>query len=170
MPNDLVGNARNDMYLASEAIRFLMKDKESDLNKEEVATLSAYKGSLDSATKFIPTWVKIATAIALGLGTMVGWKRIVVTVGEKIGKTHLTYAQGACAEITAAATIAAADGFGLPVSTTHVLSSGIAGTMAANGSGLQWSTIRSIAMAWVLTLPAAMLISGGLYFLFANVF
>ena len=89
---------------------------------------------------------------------MVGWKRIVVTVGEKIGKTHLTYAQGACAEITAAATIAAADVYGLPVSTTHVLSSGIAGTMAANGSGLQLSTVRNIAMAWVLTLPAAMVI------------
>jgi PiT family inorganic phosphate transporter len=112
--------------------------------------------------------VKIAVAIALGLGTMIGWKRIVVTVGEKIGKTHLTYAQGACAEITAAATIAAADGYGLPVSTTHVLSSGIAGTMAASGSGLQWSTIRNIALAWVLTLPAAMIISGCLYLLFSR--
>ncbi|SHG88991.1 inorganic phosphate transporter [Bradyrhizobium erythrophlei] len=167
-PADAVGNTRNDMYLVSEAIRFLMKDKESELNADEVATLNNYKGSLDSATKFIPGWVKIAVAIALGLGTMVGWKRIVVTVGEKIGKTHLTYAQGACAEITAAATIAAADGYGLPVSTTHVLSSGIAGTMAANGSGLQWSTIRNIALAWVLTLPVAMMISGGLYFLFFN--
>ena len=167
-PAEAVGNTRNDMYLASEAIRFLMKDKESELNADEVATLNSYKGSLDSATKFIPGWVKIAVAIALGLGTMVGWKRIVVTVGEKIGKTHLTYAQGACAEITAAATIAAADGYGLPVSTTHVLSSGIAGTMAANGSGLQWSTIRNIALAWVLTLPAAMMISGSLYFLFYN--
>jgi len=165
-PAEAVGNTRNDMYLASEAIRFLMKDKESELNADEVATLNSYKGSLDSATKFIPGWVKIAVAIALGLGTMVGWKRIVVTVGEKIGKTHLTYAQGACAEITAAATIAAADGYGLPVSTTHVLSSGIAGTMAANGSGLQWSTIRNIALAWVLTLPAAMMISGSLYYLF----
>src|SRR6476620_93893 len=158
VPAEVVGNTRNDMYLTSEAIRFLMKDKENDLNKEEVATLNAYKGSLDNATKFIPTWVKIAVAIALGLGTMVGWKRIVVTVGEKIGKTHLTYAQGASAELTAAATIAAADIYGLPVSTTHVLSSGIAGTMAANGSGLQWSTVRNIAMAWVLTLPAAMVI------------
>jgi hypothetical protein len=80
------------MYLTSEAIRFLMKDKENDLRKEEVATLNAYKASLDSATKFIPTWVKIAVAIALGLGTMIGLKRIVITVGEKIGKTHLTYA------------------------------------------------------------------------------
>jgi len=170
VPAEAVGNTRNDMYLVSEAIRFLMKDKESDLSGVDVATLNAYKGSLDSATKFIPTWVKIAVAIALGLGTMVGWKRIVVTVGEKIGKTHLTYAQGACAEITAAATIAAADVYGLPVSTTHVLSSGIAGTMAANGSGLQWSTIRNIAMAWVLTLPTAMVISGSLYFVFANLF
>jgi PiT family inorganic phosphate transporter len=166
VPADLVGNTRNDMYLVSEALRFLMKDKESELSSADVATLNSYKGSLDSATKFIPTWVKIAVAIALGLGTMIGWKRIVVTVGEKIGKTHLTYAQGACAEITAAATIAAADGYGLPVSTTHVLSSGIAGSMAANGSGLQWSTIRNIALAWVLTLPVAMILSGCLYFVF----
>ncbi|MDB5611931.1 MAG: inorganic phosphate transporter [Bradyrhizobium sp.] len=169
-PADVVGNTRNDMYLVSEAIRFLMKDKESELSTDQVATLNSYKGSLDGATKFIPTWVKIVVAIALGLGTMIGWKRIVVTVGEKIGKTHLTYAQGACAEITAAATIAAADGYGLPVSTTHVLSSGIAGTMAASGSGLQWSTIRNIALAWVLTLPAAMILSGVLYLLFSKLF
>jgi PiT family inorganic phosphate transporter len=170
IPAAAVGNTRNDMYLASEAIRFLMKDKENDLSKEEAATLNAYKGSLDDATKFIPTWVKIVVAIALGLGTMIGWKRIVVTVGEKIGKTHLTYAQGACAEITAAATIAVADGYGLPVSTTHVLSSGVAGTMAANGSGLQLATIRNIATAWVLTLPAAMIISGSLYWIFSHLF
>jgi PiT family inorganic phosphate transporter len=170
MPADQVGNVRNDMYLASEAIRFLMKDKEADLTAADVTALNNYKKSLDSATKFIPGWVKIVVAIALGLGTMVGWKRIVVTVGEKIGKTHLTYAQGACAEITAAATIAAADGYGLPVSTTHVLSSGIAGTMTANGSGLQWSTVRNIAMAWVLTLPAAMVLSGTLYYIFSHLF
>jgi inorganic phosphate transporter, PiT family len=169
-PAESVGNTRNDMYLASEALRFLVKDKESELSSAEMATLNAYKGSLDNATKFIPTWVKIAVAIALGLGTMVGWKRIVVTVGEKIGKTHLTYAQGACAEVTAAATIAAADIYGLPVSTTHVLSSGIAGTMAANGSGLQWSTVRNIAMAWVLTLPTAMMLSGFLYYFFSEIF
>jgi PiT family inorganic phosphate transporter len=170
VPSDVVGNTRNDMYLVSEAVRFLMKDSANDLSSAEVTTLNAYKGSLDSATKFIPSWVKIAVAIALGLGTMIGWKRIVVTVGEKIGKTHLTYAQGACAEITAAATIAAADIYGMPVSTTHVLSSGIAGTMAANGSGLQWSTIRNIALAWVLTLPIAMVLSGSLYFIFSHLF
>jgi inorganic phosphate transporter, PiT family len=131
--------------------------------------LNAYKGSLDAATKFIPTWVKVTVAIALGLGTMVDWKRIVITVGEKIGKSHLTYAQGASAELVAAATIFAADNFGLPVSTTHVLSSGVAGTMAANGSGLQWSTIRNLLMAWVLTLPCAIILSAALYVIFARV-
>jgi inorganic phosphate transporter, PiT family len=158
------------MYLASEAIRFLMKDKEADLSKEDIATLNAYKGSLDGATKFIPFWVKLAVAKALGLGTMIGWKRIVITVGEKIGKTHLTYGQGAAAELVAAGTIFAADHYGLPVSTTHVLSSGVAGTMAANGSGLQMSTLRNIALAWVLTLPSAMILSGSLYWLFSHLF
>jgi inorganic phosphate transporter, PiT family len=106
----------------------------------------------------------------LGLGTMIGWKRIVITVGEKIGKTHMTYAQGASAELVAMTTIAAADLYGLPVSTTHVLSSGVAGTMAANRSGLQMSTVRNLLMAWVLTLPAAILLSGVLYFAFSKVF
>jgi PiT family inorganic phosphate transporter len=147
----------------------LIKDKEADLSASDISALNAYKASLDNATKFIPGWVKIVVAIALGLGTMVGWKRIVVTVGSKIGKIHLTYAQGACAEITAAATIAAADVYGLPVSTTHVLSSGVAGTMAANGSGLQWATVRNIALAWVMTLPAAMALSGALYLLFSRI-
>jgi PiT family inorganic phosphate transporter len=170
VPANVVGNTRNDMYLTSEAIRFLMKDKQNDLNKDDITSLVAYKDSLDSATKFIPNWVKIAVALALGLGTMIGWKRIVVTVGEKIGKTHLTYAQGASAELVAACTIFAADTFGLPVSTTHVLSSGVAGAMAANGSGLQFATIRNMAMAWVLTLPVAILLSGSLYFIFSHLF
>jgi len=170
IPAAQAGNTRNDMYLASEAIRFLQKDKESDLSKQDIATLTTYKKSLDNATKFIPDWVKVSVALALGLGTMIGWKRIVVTVGEKIGKEHLTYGQGAAAEIVAMGTIAAADSFGLPVSTTHVLSSGIAGTMAANGSGVQMSTIRSIALAWVLTLPCAMGLSAFLFYVFSHVF
>ena len=170
IPAEAVGNIRNDMYLTSEAIRFLLKDKEADLSKDDISKLNAYKASIDKSTKFIPFWVKIAVAIALGLGTMIGWKRIVITVGEKIGKTHLTYGQGAAAELVAAATIFAADNYGLPVSTTHVLSSGVAGTMAANGSGLQLVTLRNIALAWVLTLPAAMLLSGSLFFVFSHIF
>ena len=108
-------------------------------------------------------------AIALGLGTMIGWKRIVVTVGEKIGKEHLTYAQGAAAEITAMTTIAAADIFGLPVSTTHVLSSGVAGTMAANHSGLQWATVRNLLVAWMLTLPVSICLSALLFWAFRTI-
>ncbi len=163
-------NVRNDMYVTSAALNILKKKRGSagipTFSDGESKILANYQGKLDTATKFIPLWVKIAVALALGMGTMVGWKRIVVTVGEKIGKDHLTYAQGASAEVVAACTIIAADQFGLPVSTTHVLSSGIAGTMVANGSGLQWSTLRSIAMAWVFTLPAAALLSGGLFWLF----
>ncbi len=169
IPAASVGNTRNDMYLTSEALRFLMKDKGADLTSEQIATLTDYKKGLDSATKFIPDWVKFAVALALGLGTMIGWKRIVVTVGEKIGKTHLTYGQGAAAEIVAMGTIALADNYGLPVSTTHVLSSGVAGTMAANGSGVQMSTIRSLALAWVLTLPCAIALAATLFFVFRKI-
>jgi len=169
VPASQAGNTRNDMYLTSEALRLLAKDKSAELSADDVKTLNKYKSELDASTKFIPTWVKIAVALALGLGTMIGWKRIVVTVGEKIGKTHLTYGQGAAAELVAAGTIGLADGFGLPVSTTHVLSSGVAGTMAANGSGIQVSTLVSIATAWVLTLPCAMLISGSLFFIFRHI-
>jgi PiT family inorganic phosphate transporter len=165
IPAAATPNLRTDMYLANGAITALGKSKTAGLSPSDGKALKVFSGGLTKGTRFIPTWVKIAVALALGLGTMVGWKRIVVTVGEKIGKEHLTYGQGAAAEVTAALTILAADNFGLPVSTTHVLSSGVAGTMAANGSGLQWSTIRSIASAWVLTLPAAMAISGGLYFI-----
>ena len=170
IPASQAGNTRNDMYLTSEAIKALLKDKGSELSAADKATLTKYQGMLNASTRYIPIWVKIAVALALGLGTMIGWKRIVVTVGERIGKTHLTYGQGAAAELVAAGTIGLADGFGLPVSTTHVLSSGIAGTMAANGSGIQWSTLRSIALAWVLTLPCAMAISGTLFFIFSKIF
>ncbi len=170
VPMAAVNNTRNDMYLVSEALRTLPKVQDNQLSPTEAKSLATYKSGLDSSTKFIPTWVKVAVAVALGLGTMIGWKRIVVTVGEKIGKDHLTYGQGAAAELVAMATISAADNFGLPVSTTHVLSSGIAGTMAANGSGIQYETLRSIALAWVLTLPCAALISGTLYAIFHQIF
>ncbi|HKD61163.1 MAG TPA: inorganic phosphate transporter [Terracidiphilus sp.] len=166
VPAGMQSNVRNDMYVTSEALRMMAKSKNPKFTVEEAAALDNYKKHVDKATKFIPPWVKVAVALALGLGTMVGWKRIVITVGEKIGKEHLTYAQGATAELVAMGTIYLADNFGLPVSTTHVLSSGVAGTMAANKSGLQISTIRNIAAAWVFTLPAAALLSGLLFALF----
>jgi inorganic phosphate transporter, PiT family len=152
VPPAMQANVRNQMYLTSETLRLLPKAAGAPkLTAADTKVVVKYKAALDHSTKFIPSWVKVAVALALGLGTMVGWKRIVITVGEKIGKTHLTYAQGAAAEITAMVTIGLADGYGLPVSTTHVLSSGIAGTMAANQSGLQTSTLRNIALAWVFT-------------------
>jgi PiT family inorganic phosphate transporter len=166
VPANKQTNVRNGMYVTSETLRVMSKNHAVSFNPDEQGALDNYKKKVDKATKFIPTWVKVAVALALGLGTMVGWKRIVVTVGEKIGKEHLTYGQGAVAELMAASTIALADFGGLPVSTTHVLSSGIAGTMAANKSGLQLSTIRNIAAAWVFTLPAAALLSGLLFWVF----
>ncbi len=170
VPNDATVNLRKDMYLSSSALKSLDKDKQFEkLAPKQVAVINDYRSQLDKATQYIPTWVKVAVALALGLGTMVGWKRIVVTVGEKIGKTHLTYGQGVSAELVAMGTIIAADKFGLPVSTTHVLNSAVAGTMTANKSGLQWSTIRSIILAWVLTLPCAMLLAAILYWLFLKI-
>jgi PiT family inorganic phosphate transporter len=170
VPQDVVDNVRNNMYVVSEAVRLMDKAKQPDFAADDDKVIDNFKKQIDRATKFIPTWVKVAVAIALGLGTMVGWKRIVVTVGEKIGKQHLTYGQGASAELVAMLTIGAADVYGLPVSTTHVLSSGVAGTMAANGSGLQWSTVRSLLLAWVLTLPVSIALAAGLYWVFLHVF
>ncbi|SDA16152.1 inorganic phosphate transporter, PiT family [Methylobacterium sp. UNC378MF] len=162
-------NLRSDMYLAADAVR-LLPSTGADFSEAEKADLKRYTGLLNDGTRYIPGWVKVCVALALGLGTMVGWKRIVVTVGEKIGKTHLTYAQGASAEIVAAGTIGLAELYGLPVSTTHILSSGVAGTMAANGSGLQMATVRNMALAWILTLPAAITLAAVLFFLLRQVF
>jgi PiT family inorganic phosphate transporter len=169
VPTSRMSNLRNDMYVVSETLRLVQKSGKTAFNADDLKVLANYKKHIDLATKFIPTWVKVAVAMSLGLGTMIGWKRIVVTVGEKIGKDHLTYGQGAAAEITAMITIGLADGLGLPVSTTHVLSSGVAGTMAANHSGIQMGTVKNLLLAWVLTLPAAMMLSGGLYWVFRNI-
>src|SRR5260370_29313603 len=163
---------RTDMSLVEHAIQKVTAlGQVSDPDERRTAT--QYRIGLLRLVDFIPVWVKAAVAAALGLGTMIGWKRIVVTVGEKIGKAHLSYAQGACAELVAMMTIGAADWFGLPVSTTHVLSSGVAGTMAANHSGLQMGTVRNLALAWVLTLPACVLLGATIFsaalYVFLNV-
>jgi len=165
LPEGQRGALRTAIYYVTETIAKL--NKGGKLSFAEQAPLTRYKSALEKTTKFIPIWVKFAVAFALGLGTMIGWKRIVVTVGEKIGKSHLTYAQGASAELVAMITIELADRYGLPVSTTHVLSSGVAGAMAANKSGLQAATLRNLLLAWVLTLPVcvflgAMFFAGGL--------
>jgi PiT family inorganic phosphate transporter len=166
VPQGMPANIRNQMYLTSETLRLVSKNGDVPLSASDKAVLTQYQAFLDRSTKFIPTWVKVAVALALGMGTMIGWKRIVVTVGERIGKTRMTYAQGATAQMVAMATILGAGMYGLPVSTTHVLSSSVAGSMSANGNGLQRITIRNIVVAWFFTLPAAALLSGLLFWIF----
>ena len=158
--------APTERWEVREAIfRFRKHILEANISPKTLATLTPYRTHFAQSIEFVPFWVIVGVALALGMGTMIGYKRIVVTIAEKIGKTHLTYAQGASAEIVAAATIMIADSFHLPVSTTHVLSSGIAGTMYANRSGLQVGTLKKIALAWVLTLPVAILLSGVMFIL-----
>lgn len=171
VPETQVSEFRNDMYLSTTAFKRLDKAEALPaMSEAQEKTVDEYRDNLDSFLQYIPTWVKVATALALGLGTMVGWKRIVVTVGERIGKEHMTYGQGMSAELVAMSTIAAADGFGMPVSTTHVLNSAVAGTMVANKSGLNFKMVKSILSAWVFTLPATICLSGGLYWILLKVF
>ncbi|WP_017388734.1 inorganic phosphate transporter [Acinetobacter calcoaceticus] len=167
IPEAAISEIRNDMYLSTTTFKRLDKaDALPKMDQSQEKLVKEYRSSLDSFLQYIPTWVKVAVALALGLGTMVGWKRIVVTVGERIGKHHMTYGQGMSAELVAMSTIAAADGLGMPVSTTHVLNSAVAGTMVANRSGLNFNTVKTILSAWVFTLPATICLSGGLYWLF----
>jgi PiT family inorganic phosphate transporter len=161
------GKLRSDLYLLSSTASKLAKNHQLDSTAAE-SQAKKLSSTINGVTNFIPVWVKFAVALALGMGTMVGWKRIVVTVGERIGKSHLTYGQGAAAELVAMLTISMADVLALPVSTTHVLSSGVAGTMAANGSGLQMSTVRNIILAWVLTLPVCVFLGASLFALGLN--
>lgn len=171
VPEAQVSEFRNDMYLSTTAFKRLDKAKALPaMSAAQEKTVDEYRDNLDSFLQYIPTWVKVATALALGLGTMVGWKRIVVTVGERIGKQHMTYGQGMSAELVAMSTIAAADGFGMPVSTTHVLNSAVAGTMVANKSGLNFQMVKTILSAWIFTLPATICLSGSLYWVLLKVF
>ncbi|EJD6060986.1 inorganic phosphate transporter [Acinetobacter baumannii] len=167
IPEAAISEIRNDMYLSTTTFKRLDKaDALPKMDDSQKKLVKDYRSSLDSFLQYIPNWVKVAVALALGLGTMVGWKRIVITVGERIGKHHMTYGQGMSAELVAMSTIAAADGLGMPVSTTHVLNSAVAGTMVANKSGLNFNTVKTILSAWVFTLPATICLSGGLYWLF----
>ncbi|MCF2488169.1 inorganic phosphate transporter [Dyadobacter sp. CY347] len=164
-------NARRSLLLISRNLKTILDNGHANLNTDDKAFLkmqSGSEGGIRRYTDYAPDWVILMISLSLGLGTMVGWKRIVVTIGEKIGKQHLTYAQGASAELVAASTIGVSSYLGLPVSTTHVLSSGIAGSMVASKGvkNLQGGTIRNIVIAWVLTLPVTMLLSGTLYVFF----
>jgi PiT family inorganic phosphate transporter len=159
---------RKDIMLMDRHLSDLLKRQEVKLSDNEKKLLSEELKNLRKLTDYSPDWVILMISLSLGLGTMIGWKRIVKTVGEKIGKEHLTYAQGASAELVAASTIGLSSSFNLPVSTTHVLSSGIAGSMVASKGvkNLQPDTVRNILMAWLLTLPVVMIMAGTLFLLF----
>lgn len=169
-------DVRTSIILVGKSTETVLKAIRSDegnrLPKVRLAMLTSDIKQFKANTEYSPRWVILLVALSLGLGTMIGWKRIVVTIGEKIGKTHLTYAQGASAELVAASTIGVSTMFGLPVSTTHVLSSGIAGSMVAgNGrQNLRMGTVRSILIAWVITLPVTVILSGGLFYILRLIF
>ena len=167
--NENKQNIRKGIMLLSTELKTILKDEGTGLSESQKSEIRALvvteEKGIRSLIDYAPAWIKLMISLSLGFGTMIGWKRIVVTVGEKIGKSHLTYAQGASAELVAATTVGLASGFGLPVSTTHTLSSGIAGTMVADkGMGnLQTNTIKNIAITWVLTLPVTVLLSAFLF-------
>jgi PiT family inorganic phosphate transporter len=159
---------RGEVQALAKGLTSLVKNKDISIDPaDKVSFVSASKDFL-KLTDYAPIWVIATISISLGLGTMIGWKRIVMTIGEKIGKEHLNYAQGATAELVAAATIGLSSGYGLPVSTTHVLSSGIAGAMVASKGtqNLNSNTLRNIALAWLLTLPASVLLALVLFIFF----
>lgn len=135
------------------------------VSKEDQNLLKKLRTDMLSTIEYAPVWIIMAVALALGIGTMIGWRRVAMTIGEKIGKRGMTYAQGMAAQMTAAVSIGLASYIGMPVSTTHVLSSAVAGTMVVDGGGLQRKTVTSILMAWVFTLPAAIFLSGSLYWI-----
>lgn len=163
---------RKDIIMISKSTKKLMESEDINLSVKDKKALKKELEELKSLTEYAPTWVILMIALSLGLGTMVGWKRIVKTIGEKIGKQHLTYAQGASSELVAASTIGVSTWLGLPVSTTQVLSSGIAGSMVASKGikNLQGKTIKNIFMAWLLTLPVTVVMAGGLFLLFRAIF
>lgn len=139
--------------------------KSEGINRNDQQMLKKLRSDILSTIEYAPIWIIMAVALALGIGTMIGWQRVAMTIGEKIGKKGMTYAQGMSAQITAAISIGLASYVGMPVSTTHVLSSAVAGTMLVDGGGLQRKTVTSILMAWIFTLPAAIFLSGALYWI-----
>jgi PiT family inorganic phosphate transporter len=172
LPKQKKFELRRDVMLMDRYVGSLLKLDEIRLSHVEQDNLKKELKKVRKITDYSPRWVIVMISLSLGLGTMIGWKRIVKTIGEKIGKEHLTYAQGASAEMVASITIGLSSNFGWPVSTTHVLSSGIAGGMVASKGvkNLQPDTVRNILIAWFLTLPVVMLMGGSLFLLFRSIF
>ena len=162
----LRSSIRGDVYQVISELKHAEETKGVDAEqKKKIGELGKRLGR---SVEYAPFWVRMLSALCLGLGTMVGYQRIVKTLGERLGNVHLTPAQGAAAEVVSAVLIGTAGFTGLPVSTTHIVTSGIAGTMVTSGAGLRYGMISRIVIAWVFTLPVTILIAGGLYYLLAS--
>jgi PiT family inorganic phosphate transporter len=172
IPKEKRFEVRKNIMLIDRDMKTLMKQQDVRLSEVDKETVAASIKNLRKATDYSPTWVILLISTSLGIGTMVGWKRIVKTIGEKIGKEHLTYAQGASAELVAASTIGLSSFWGWPVSTTQILSSSVAGSMVASKGvkNLQPATVRNILVTWALTLPVVVVLSGTLFLLFRSIF
>lgn len=159
-------NVRDDVYRVISQLKHAEDSKSiTPSEKKEAQKLAQQLGSY---VEYAPLWVRLLSALCLGIGTMIGYRRIVKTLGERLGNVHLTPAQGASAEVVSALLIGTAGFTGLPVSTTHIVTSGIGGTMVTSGAGLRYGMIRRIIMAWALTLPVTILVAGGLYYVLAS--
>jgi PiT family inorganic phosphate transporter len=157
---------RDEVYRVISELRYAEDSKEISVEDKKVA--EALSKRVGAFVEYAPVWVRMLSAVCLGIGTMIGYRRIVMTLGERLGNAHLTPAQGASAEVVSAIVIGTAGFTGLPVSTTHIVTSGIGGTMVSSGAGLRYRMISRIVIAWVFTLPVTILIAGGLYYLLAS--
>jgi PiT family inorganic phosphate transporter len=159
-------SVRDDVYRIISQLKHA--EESPGMDKEDNKTVQEISKRLGSAVEYAPVWVRMLSAVCLGLGTMIGYQRIVKTLGERLGNVHLTPAQGASTEIVSAILIGTAGFTGLPVSTTHIVTSGIGGTMVTAGAGLRYRMISRVAIAWLVTLPVTIVIAGGLYYLLAS--
>jgi PiT family inorganic phosphate transporter len=156
---------RAEIYTLSSALKAVSKDANASADDRALAT--RLRTALHPTVEYAPWWVRLLSAVCLGLGTMIGYKRIVHTLGERVGKAHLTPAQGASAELVGAVLIGTAGFTGLPVSTTHIITSGIAGTMVGSGAGINPSMLTRIGLAWLFTLPVTISVAAGLFYALA---
>lgn len=157
---------RDDVYKIISQLKYVQETK--GLSPTDKASAKQLAAQLGKSVEYAPWWVRILSALCLGVGTMIGYKRIVTTLGERLGNARLTPGQGAAAEVVSALLIGSAGFTGLPVSTTHIVTSGIGGTMVTSGAGLRYSMLSRIAIAWVITLPVTMLIAGGIYYVLTS--
>jgi PiT family inorganic phosphate transporter len=161
-------NVRDDVYRLISQLKHV--EEASQIGSEDKKAAEQFRKQLGAIVEYAPWWVRILSALCLGIGTMIGYQRIVVTLGQRLGNAHLTPAQGGSAELVSSVLIGISGFTGLPVSTTHIVTSGIAGTMVSSGAGLRYGMLSRIAIAWLVTLPVTIIISALLYYILDSPF